>query len=206
MEIIEQNWRFVNPTFETDEDYKNIVRVLEYAGRRCYQSDPKGDPEEFLRTRILASKHHSVLEHCSVTVVAVTDRGVTHEIVRHRLASYSQESTRYCNYGKLGVKFIVPADFHLVEEDLKLLKTIEDHYNWCLAIGRTPQQARYFLPNGLKTEITMTYNLRQWMHFFALRFQGVTGKPHPQMKALAESMAKVFAEKIPVIFGYLKEV
>lgn len=230
MRRIEQSWSFVNPLFETEADYKNILRVIEYAGRRCYQSEPKGDPETFVKA-LINRKHFSVLEHCSVTVDIITNRGVTHEIVRHRIASYSQESTRYCNYanGRFGSEItiidpvwftgsvdvlIYPAykrgekrwdDLTDVERQfvtwMEAMEEAECKYLKLLNLGQTPQQAREVLPNSLKTQIIMTTNLREWLHFFDLRALGTTGKPHPQMQELALSMLKGFAEKMPIIFG-----
>lgn len=193
MKIIEQSWAFEEKVCGLE-----ILEKIERAGRTCYKTENKitEDSARFIKT-LIASGHHSVIEHHNITVRIITDRGVTHEIVRHRLASYSQESTRYCNYGKLGVQFIVPVDFIFDKADIEILKAIEKHYNRCLANGRKPQQARYFLPNGLKTEIVMTCNLREWRHFFTLR---ASPKAHPQMKALAESMLLGFRKAIPVMF------
>ncbi len=196
MKIIEQSWEFLNKP-----DAEQALRLIEAAGRVCYKTEGKmgpGTAPDFIRKRI-ATGHHSVIEHVSITVRIITDRGVTHEIVRHRLASYSQESTRYCNYGehKMGIKFILPVDFELDDEDLAMLRMIENHYNRCLEKGRTPQQARYFLPNGLKTEIIMTCNVREWRHFFTLR---PAPAAHAQMRALASSMLAGFKEAIPVLF------
>lgn len=199
MKNICQSWQFEDPI-----NGNSILQKIERAGRTCYKSErliSDDSAAEFVR-RMIASGHHSVIEHHNVTVRIVTDRGVTHEIVRHRLASYSQESTRYCDYSanakrQLGISFIVPVDFELYDEDFSLLKAIEQHYNRCLEMGRTPQQARYFLPNGLKTEIVMTCNLREWRHFFKLRCSNAA---HPQMRALARDMLSGFQKWIPVLF------
>lgn len=125
---------------------------------------------------------------------------MTHEIVRHRIASYSQESTRYCNYSneKFGgeITFIQP-DFELSSEDKELLKIIESHYLLRLKQGLSPQQTRYFLPNGLKTEIVMTMNLREWRHFFKLR---CSPKAHPQMREITIPLLEEFRKLIPVVF------
>ena len=102
-----------------------------------------------------------------------------------------------CNYGKLGVRFIIPTDFTLDDEDLRFLESCEAQYNRCLAMGRIPGQARYFLPNGLKTEIAMSCNVREWLHFFSLRADPAA---HAQMRALASSMLVDFAQKLPVLF------
>lgn len=175
------------------------LQLIEEAGRTCYKSDSPltiTTAGKFSQM-ILSRGHESVLEHAVATVRIICDRGVTHEIVRHRLASYSQESTRYCNYGKMGIRFIVPVDFTLDDEDKELLELIEAHYNRCLAKGRSPQQARYFLPNGLKTEIVMTTNMREWRHFFSLRADPAA---HPQMQEIAYMLLAEFKDRVPVLF------
>lgn len=129
------------------------------------------------------------LVHKDVSVLFTVDRGVSHEIVRHRESSFAQESTRYCNYGKLGVAFIKPCFF--AENTPEMDNWVEDmmraeaFYNRMLENGATPQEARCVLPNSLKTEVTMTANLKGWKHFCKLRAVGVTGKPHPQIMEVA---------------------
>lgn len=149
-----------------------------------------------------------MLEHYSFSVKFIVDRGVSHEIVRHRLASFAQESTRYCNYNKAGqVAFIRPLFF---KEDTP------EFDNWCEAMmaaeacyldmiqkGKKPQEARAVLPNSLKTEIVMTANLREWRHFFNLRAVGTTGAPHPQMREVAIPLLEELKECIPVVFDDL---
>lgn len=198
MNIIDQCWSFEEPI-----DGIEILKKLERAGRTCYKSEDRitDDSAKKFVAGILKSQHLSVIEHQSITVRIITDRGVTHEIVRHRVASYSMESTRYVNYEKKGIQFIRPVDFDLTDRDMRTLEIISSHYNNLIAQGYTPQQARYFLPNGLKTEIVMTANLREWRHFFSLR----ASKPaHPQMRALAGDMLLGFQRAIPVIFDDLK--
>lgn len=198
MNIIEQSWSFEEPI-----DGLEILKKLERAGRTCYKSEDRitDDSAKKFVSGILKSQHLSVIEHQSVTVRIITDRGVTHELVRHRLASYSMESTRYVNYTNKGIQFIRPVDFDLTDRDMRTLEIISSHYNNLIAQDYTPQQARYFLPNGLKTEIVMTANLREWRHFFSLR----ASKPaHPQMRALAGDMLLGFQKAIPVIFDDLK--
>lgn len=199
MEIVRQDWEFLDKV-----DQVAIMTKLEYAGRLSHKTEGKLDPndypgtERFIR-KIIEMGHHSVLEHASISVHIITDRGVTHELVRHRLASYTQESTRYCDYGssRLGIKFIEPIDFILDEADIEFLASCENHYEACRAKGLTPQQARYFLPNGLKTEIVVTMNLREWRHFFNTR---AAPDAHPQMVALARSLLNEFKFYLPVIF------
>lgn len=176
------------------------LEIIEAAGRTCYKSEDKiteNSAEKFVKM-VVKRGHHSVIEHAYMSVRFICDRGVTHEIVRHRLAAYSQESTRYCNYSKIDISFIIPGDFKLDSDDLELLEIIEGHYNKCLnEKHRSPQQARYFLPNGLKTEIIMTANLREWMHIFKLR---TSKAAHPQMRELMIPLHKECKKLIPIIF------
>jgi thymidylate synthase (FAD) len=198
MEIVEASVRIITP-FST----KYVMSFLEYAGRIAHLSDDaitSESAEPFLR-QLIKWGHESVLEHFHITVEFICDRGVTHEMVRHRIAAYTQESTRYCNYGKLGVKFIQPSDWKLDVEDLAMLQLIENHYNKCLAKGRSPQQARYFLPNGLKTKILVTYNIREWRHVLRLR----TAKfAHPDIVAIMTPILDTLRVKFPVLFGDIK--
>lgn len=183
---------------------EEILQRLELAGRTCYKSEDKitlFSARSFVE-KIIKSGHHSVLEHESISVRFICDRGVTHEIVRHRLAAYSQESTRYCNYGKIGITFVIPSDFFLDPEDIAFLTLVEQYYNKCLnEKKRTPQQARYFLPSGLKTEIVWTANLREWRHILKLR---TSKAAHPDMRALMIPVLEEFKEKLPVVFNDLR--
>lgn len=124
----------------------------------------------------------------------VTDRGVTHEAVRHRVMSFGQESTRYCNYLKekfgMSVTFMQPKwikseDQNEFEEDLKYIESI--YFKW-LNKGYKPEQARYFLINGTKTEIVITGFMSDWQHFIDLRSTGTTGKPHPDIKIIGDEI------------------
>lgn len=200
MRVIEQYWEY-----DALVDGKAILAKIERAGRTCYKSEDRitEDSAEKFVASIMKRGHESVLEHAIISVRVFTDRGVTHEIVRHRVASYSQESTRYCNYGKAGeVVFVRPVD--LGEQDTQVadmwergMKASERYYLNMLANGATPQFARSVLPNSLKTEIVMTMNIREWRHFFHLR----TAKAaHPQMRALAIDMLNGFKTIVPVVF------
>lgn len=146
--------------------------------------------------------YEEMLVHYDFTVKFICDRGVSHEIVRHRVASYAQESTRYCNYskGNVGdVTFIRPCFFteNSVEMDnwVDSCMKAEQLYKDFILIGRTPQEARSILPNSLKTEVVMTANLREWRHFLSLRACGSTGKPHPQMLEVAVPLLKELRER-----------
>lgn len=138
------------------------------------------------------------------TARIITDRGVSHELVRHRAFSFCQESTRYCNYGKdkfgSEITFIEPTWYNEAEGVIKssfesFLKYSEDAYMDLLDHQYTPQQARQVLPNALKTEICMCGFEKDWGHFFALRYYGITGKPHPSMYKVAEMLKFGFEEK-----------
>ena len=172
--------KIIEPSFEiVPVNGEEILKNIERAGRTCYKSEDKitADSARKFVAAIIKSGHESVIEHEKVTARIICDRGVTHEIVRHRIASYSQESTRYCNYGndKFGneLTFIKPCFWN--EDDPKYMtwkyamKNAEQAYMDLIHLGATPQEARSVLPNSLKTEIVVTMNLREWRHFFKLR-------------------------------------
>ena len=199
----------IEPGFEVldDLDGRRMLRKIEAAGRICYKSEENitdGSAEIFVRS-ILKNGHESVIEHEKISVRVVCDRGVSHEIVRHRIASYSQESTRYCNYSKekfgKELTFIKPVFW---EEDSKeyqlwkyLMKKTEVSYNELIEMGAAPQEARSILPNSLKTEIVITMNLREWRHFVRLR---TSKKAHPQMRQISRMILEYFKENIPAVF------
>ncbi len=199
------NWHFeVVGEIRASEMLKNIER----AGRCCYKSEDKiseESAEKFIGS-ILKRGHESVIEHEKITVKIVCDRGVSHEIVRHRIASYSQESTRYCNYSKnkFGnqLTFIKPSFFEEGSEGYLLwadsCQKIEDNYMKMIDLGVPPEQARSILPNSLKTEIFVTMNLREWRHFFRLR---TTAAAHPQIREIALGILEHFRAELPVIFS-----
>jgi len=188
-------------------DGQEILKKIEECGRVCYKSEGKieeGSAARFV-ANIIKRGHEAVLEHASITVKFVVDRGVSHEIVRHRIASYCQESTRYCNYAKddFGneVTFILPVFF---EENpngyLKwcdAMKACEKAYFEMLDMGYKPQDARAVLPNSLKTEIVMTANLREWRAFFKLR---TAQAAHPQMREVTRPLLDKMKKLIPVVF------
>jgi thymidylate synthase (FAD) len=220
MKIIKQSatLEFITP---------NALQVIEKAGRTCYKSEDlitKESAEEFVK-KILESGHESVLEHAYASFRFITDRGVTHEMVRHRLVSYSQESTRYCNYSKdkFGneITIILPVRFNqvkIISSDERWIDDLpEDKFskfqNWfkgcynaqvaylqALQLGDTPQEARDLLPNSLKTEIVMTTNFREWRHFFKLR---TSPKAHPQMRGLAAQALDIIRKEVEVVFDNL---
>lgn len=202
MKIINADVEFITPI-----DGATILKRLEQCGRVCYKSEDKiteGSAEKFV-AGIIKRGHEAVLEHCSFTVKFICDRGVSHEIVRHRMASYCQESTRYCNYGKgkFGEEITVIEPCFWPENDLKwaawanLCSKAEDAYIDLLRMGATPQEARSVLPNSLKTEVVMTANIREWRHFLKLRCSPAA---HPQMREVALILLDKVHALIPVCF------
>lgn len=202
--------RIIKPAaiLETPYSQEEILRLLEKAGRVCYKSENKisdGSAEKFI-DNILKRGHESVIEHVSLTFRVVCDRGVSHEIVRHRIASYSQESTRYCNYhsDKFSNELTVidPIFWEKNSKQYKVwlesIKNCEENYNKLIELGASPQEARSILPNSLKTEIFMTMNLREWRHFLKLRNSRFA---HPQMVEVARIIRNELVGRYPVIFN-----
>lgn len=190
-----------------DLDGQEILNKIERCGRVCYKSEGKieeGSAERFV-ANIIKRGHEAVLEHASITVKFVVDRGVSHELVRHRLASYCQESTRYCNYAKddfgSEITFIIPEYLDYKSEGWNIwkdaMKACEDAYFKLLNFGLSPQEARAVLPNSLKTEVIMTANLREWRLFFKLR---TANAAHPQMREVTRPLLDELKELIPVVF------
>ena len=202
MKIIHPRVELIKPP-----EYKELLNIVETAGRVCYKSEDKikeGSAEEFIRN-VIKRGHEAVIEHGVLTAKFVCDRGVTHEIVRHRLASYCQESTRYCNYSatKFGSEIMVIQPLYL-EPGSKAwdiweltMKGAEAAYFGLLNEGLSPQEARAVLPNSLKTEIVMTANLREWRHFCKLR---ASKAAHPQMREVAGMLFNTLKAKYPVFF------
>jgi thymidylate synthase (FAD) len=188
----------------------DLELLIELAGRCCYKSEDRicdGSAEKLI-SRLMESKHESVLEHGSITVRFVCDRGVSHELVRHRIASFSQESTRYCNYGKEGFG----NEITVIDIRGGFPEMGQRRHNawWCscmeserqylemLDAGSTPQEARSVLPNSLKTEVVVTANPREWLHIFRLRCDKAA---HPQMREVMIPLQGEFQKRWPVIFG-----
>lgn len=199
----------IEPSFEILDEIngEEILKKIEKIGRVCYKSESKitEDSAKKFITNIIKSGHESVIEHEKISVRIICDRGVTHEIVRHRIASYSQESTRYCNYAndKFGneLTMIKPLFWKEGSEKynywLETMRMIERQYNKLIMNGASPQEARSILPNSLKTEIIVTMNLREWRHFFKLR---TSVRAHPQMREVACAILDEFKNRIPLIF------
>ena len=203
------------------------IQLIEAAGRVCYKSEDKITDTSFVDflERIVRKGHESVLEHSVLTVRFICDRGVSHELVRHRLASFSQESTRYCNYSGNGVTFIIPCflengrklyESHPWDTDIEFLSkdernAMQAYVEWeqCMEyaegtynslikkLGLSAQEARSVLPNSTKTEVVMTANLREWRHILKLRTSKAS---HPQMREIMCPLLAELKASIPVIF------
>ena len=205
--IIEQ----ITPTQEA-------YSLLERIGRVCYKSEDRiteGSATKFIKS-IVARNHLSVIEHCIVTIRFITNRGVSHELVRHRIASFTQKSTRFCRDNKNGhVEFIIPHWLDVKEgvfsyndlipgsqspEQLFLygLLTAEDAYNALIISGKKPEDARDILPIGVKTELVMTANLREWLLVCNLRTEKAA---HPNMRQVMSMVLNALQLEYPEIFG-----
>ena len=187
------------------------MKSIETYGRVCYKSEniiTEESADSFIR-KLIKSGHESVIEHEKITVKIICDRGVTHEIVRHRIASYSQESTRYCNYSKdkfgSELTFIKPCFWDEGSESYAIwaeqMEMGERGYLNLISLGASPEQARSILPNSLKTEIIVTMNLREWRHFFKLR---TSNRAHPQMREVSIPLLSKMKELLPAVFGDIK--
>jgi thymidylate synthase (FAD) len=191
MKLINSSYSLISP--KTQEDFILEAMIIEEIGRTCYKSEDKITEDSWRKfvSMLKKSGHHAMLEHGIMSVRFVCDRGVSHELVRHRLCAFAQESTRYCNYSKekFGneLSFIKPSTFEnwgKVTQDSYIteLKEIEKQYLFMVDTGCKPQEARAILPNSLKTEICVTANWREWSHIFQLR--AIEKAAHPDIRAL----------------------
>lgn len=207
--------KVIKPSFEilTPINEEEILKLIEVSGRTCYKSEDSitNDSSKKFVKMLIDRGHDAMIEHFNITVKIICDRGVTHEIVRHRIASYAQESTRYCNYNntKFGNELTVIEPCFWTKNSghykcwLDAMQQAEDHYNAMILEGATPQEARSVLPNSLKTEIVVTMNIREWRHFFKLR----TAKTaHPQMREIAIKILNSFKNLMPTLFNDVEAV
>lgn len=217
--------KMIKPSYEilteiSDNGIKELQHI-ERIGRVCYKSEDRitedGESAKKFVGTLIRNGHEAMIEHSTLSVKFVVDRGVSHELVRHRIASFAQESTRYCNYtkdkfgGEINVVDITDSialdskmkamDSNVITsiilEWFNAMKDAEKHYNRMIKMGASPQMARGVLPTSLKTEITVTANYREWRNFFKLR---VPMSAHPQMREITIPLLKELKERIPVIF------
>jgi thymidylate synthase (FAD) len=218
--------KIIKPKFEiiTPIDGTTILKTLEEVGRTCYKSEDKITDDSCIKfvQGIIDRGHEAVIEHYNITVRLTNDRGVSHEEVRHRVASYAQESTRYCNYNKdkFGnevtyidlrggmqfdpkVKNLDADTFEAIyQEWVTACADAERHYNRMIELGATPQIARSVLNNSTKTELCVTANLREWRNILKLRCSTAA---HPQIRELMIPLLKAFKMMIPVVFDDIYE-
>lgn len=220
MRTVEAHVEFINPP-----EYAVVLDTIEKVGRTCYKSEDlmtEFSAEGFVR-RLIKRGHEAMIEHGSVTLRFINDRGVSHEEVRHRIASFGQESTRYCNYSKdkfdgevtyIDIERGMELDakvkelpyevkLEIMREWMQACLDAERHYMKMLELGATPQIARSVLNNSTKTEICITMNFREWRHFIRLRNDTAA---HPQMREVAQQALDMLFEKYPVFFEeFVKE-
>ena len=207
MKVVEPSVELITPI-----NQETVLKRLEQCGRVCYKSEDRigdGTAEKFVRN-IIKRGHEAVLEHCSFTAKFICDRGVSHELVRHRIASYCQESTRYCNFSadKFGNEITVIRPFYLDPGSgfyrvwYKACQDAEYAYFTLLDCGYSPQEARAVLPISLKTEVVMTANIREWRTVLKLR---TAPAAHPQMRQVMKELFRVLKEGMPVLFGDIDE-
>jgi thymidylate synthase (FAD) len=201
--------RIVEPGFviENDLDGTEILRRIERAGRTAYKSESRITAESAPKfvASIIARGHESVLEHEKITVRIICDRGVSHELVRHRIASYTQESTRFCDYAKAGeIQVVEPPGLTQNQRDYweSAMLAAERSYQGMRTWGAPPQIARSVLSTCLKTEIVITANLREWRHILRLR---TAPAAHPQMRQIMLPLLAELQRLVPVVFDAISE-
>lgn len=191
----------------------NAMEMIERVGRTCYKSEnciAPGTAESFVKM-IMGKKHYALLEFADAHFRCITNRAIANELVRHRIASYAQESTRYCNYAK--IKFeneiaVIEPEFNREAKNFEYIHdawlesclTAEDAYLDLLRYGASPEIARDVLPLCTKTEIHIKANFREWLNILDLRFYGKAGKPHPQMVSLMQQIHSKLNNDYPTIF------
>ena len=207
MKIVKAGYEILTPI---SQGGMQELQHIEKIARVCYKSEnlitEDGESAKKMVKMLINRDHTAMIEHSMLSVKFIVDRGVSHEIVRHRISSFAQESTRYCNYAK--DKFhneitVIRPNFFLDEtskayqqwEDA--MRSAEKSYFSLMEAGVTPQEARSVLPNSIKTEITMTANYREWRNFFKLRTDKAA---HPQMREVAVPLLKELQKKLPIVF------
>lgn len=218
MNVLKAKFEILTPISEGGiKELKHIEKI----GRKCYKSDDRitedGSSAKKFVKMLVDNHHEAMIEHGSMSVLFTTDRGVSHEMVRHRIASFAQESTRYVNYSldKFGneINVIDISECFKYDAKMKNLSAIEiglilhewaeammdaeRHYMNLIKLGATPQIARGVLPSSTKTEITITANYREWRHFFQLRTPATA---HPQIREVAIPLLAEFQGLLPILF------
>lgn len=192
---------FISPSVELLTHTPDAEKLIERAGRVCWKSEDKITDDSHVRfIKMLMGKNHaSVLEHASATLLIVTDRAIANEIVRHRTGKFSQESTRYCNYKKRGLEFVVPSTLNVEQMDSFFIacNNAAESYEDMLSEGCKPEIARSVLPLSLKTELVMTMDFRNWLHFLELR---TSNSAHHDVRIVANKIKEKLREIAPTVF------
>lgn len=223
MNVMKASFEILTPI---SEGGINELKHIERIGRVCYKSEGNitedGESAKKFVKMLINRGHEAMIEHSSLSVKFTVDRGVSHELVRHRIASFAQESTRYVNYSldkfgneinvidiykgiKLDNKMKNMDDFAIemiIAEWLLAVQDAEKHYMRMMELGATPQIARSVLPNSTKTEITITANYREWRNFFKLRAPNTA---HPQMREVTIPLLRELKIVLPIIFEDIEE-
>lgn len=223
MNILKAGFEILTPVSEGGiKELKHIEKIA----RVCYKSEEKitedGESAKKFVKMLLDRGHESMIEHSSLSVKFIVDRGCSHELVRHRIASFAQESTRYVNYSldKFGNEInVIDATYSalldnkmknmskselyaVIEEWTHAMEDAEKHYMKMIELGATPQIARSVLPNSTKTEITVTANYREWRAFFGLR---TAPTAHPSMREVTIPLLRELKTLIPIIFDDIED-
>ena len=208
MQVIEPSWEIWDRKINTD-----IYRKIEDVARICYKSETNSNNASLgkLTAKLVKSGHEAMLEHDSMSAKFICDRAISHQLVRHRLCSFAQESQRYCNYAldrfDQGVVFVRPYKFKLntwqYDRWYEAMSYAEKAYMDLLSSGETPEWARSVLPNSTKTELLITANWREWRHIFRLR---AAANAHPQMVQLMAQLLKYLKQMIPPLFDDISSV
>lgn len=201
--------KIIKPSYEImwENAPEHMIRKINTIARTCYKSNTPENFEaqkEFVR-KLIRDGHEAMIEHVNLSVKFICDRGISHELVRHRLASFAQESTRYCNYNKdrfdNEITVIEPSFFEEDETTYMAWKnsceTAERAYLFMNEQGLKPQEARSILPNSLKTEIWVTANIREWRNILKLR---TAPNAHPQMRELMCPLLDEFKKNLEPFF------
>lgn len=203
MKVIQQSYEILT---DLSNSIETILKPIERAGRICYKSENNITDDSCLTfcKNILNRGHEAVIEHSQLSVKFIVDRAIANELVRHRIASYCQESTRYVNYSKdkfgkeikvISLNDYLDSDSYRVWYDSCMFA--EHEYFALLEKGVKPEIARNVLPLSTATEIIMTANIREWRSVMKLR---TSARAHPQMRSIMRKLLDEFKSKIPVLF------
>ena len=219
--------KIVKPSFKIEWGIKDTTKKIEKAARNCYKSEDRiceGSDIKLIKS-LIDRNHKAMLEFGDICISFITDRGIANELVRHRLASYAQESTRYCNYNKdkfdNQLTFILPMRYYdcveiFDDDSYNLLNETATFSNWLnncenceksylksIKLGEKPEEARDNLPLSLQTEIFMKCNITEWRHVFTER--AINNKAHPHMRQLMIPVLYRLSQLLPVLFSDLIE-